>query len=785
MRKKIIGLAFAIVCMLSMSMATFATSDQNQGIVNPNSPSATSVDVMFNAYGGMFSFERNEENDNWIKEDREFYGNELESGKTFVEQTSTYFRNMSDPVRANATFEGWLEFKRIQNTDNVVYELVSNSLYTTADLMQKSVPSYDVVYTAKWSHISAEDYYKTMSICFNANGGTMDVVFEGNTTSNQPEQWFGCYVGDCVSKSGASVSNPVYWNQNRQFEGWMIGTWEENSQGFSEFKQFVGTGLLTTAEALDYPVQGDLETIFMAKWAGNDADYHSQVYISGYDVNFTVEMCEWQNGTQTWKDVTTSSVGDYQRRNGKSFAENAASWLKFKSEPVKPGVTLEGWAEFKVINPGDGERYELVSNKIYTTQEMLSRPVPDYHVAYVAKWSDIQLEQYFKPLVCMELTANGGSFVYEFLDKNSNVVTDTAPTWGYGMVEGQAINDILLQPGVVQWKDVVRPCYEFTGWTLYECDNYDMELVPAGSQYTPQVPVDEYYYHDTIIDNDGVKYDRYILLWSVELVDSNMSTADLMNYKCTKEYYAVANWKYVSISDNFLYWDLDTDDGYFVTGIKNLVVPDSLASNSNLNAKEKIEKALSDAIESQISNGGNAVTKLMDVELFIINNNGDYVKAKQDNIPVGGVSVCIPFETFSGEINAQNANKYQFVVGHMITSESDGRELGTIELFKDQDITITDKGIWIKMKSFSPVSISYWEKQTAGNAGGESAPSRKDETTSDTTAETESKPVEVHYASAPVVAKVAPTGDNSMVGFYVVLALSALAVMVSVAIKKV
>ena len=70
MRKKIIGLAFAIVCMLSMSMATFATSDQNQGIVNPNSPSATSVDVMFNAYGGMFSFERNEENDNWIKEDR-------------------------------------------------------------------------------------------------------------------------------------------------------------------------------------------------------------------------------------------------------------------------------------------------------------------------------------------------------------------------------------------------------------------------------------------------------------------------------------------------------------------------------------------------------------------------------------------------------------------------------------------------------------------------------------------------------------------------------------------
>lgn len=778
--KKIITLAFAIACLFTMSITTFAASDPNQGIINPNNPSTTNVDVMFNGYGGTFSFERNKENNNWLKEQREFYGNELEPGKTFEEQTSTYFRNMSDPVRANATFEGWLEFEKIQNPDKVEYRLVSNSLYTTADLMQKIVPAYDVVYAAKWNHIPAEHYFKTESVCFNANDGAMTVTVNGNTFNNQSEWWLGCYVGDCAAKSGISISDPVYWNANRQFEGWMVGTWAQNSEGFNEFKQFEGTGLLTTAQALEYPVQADMTTMFFAKWAGDDADYYSQVYISGYDIEFAVEISEWENGTQTWSDMFSSSIGDYQKRNGKSFAENAASWLRFKADPVKNGATLEGWAEFKVIQPGDGERYELISNKIYTTQEMLSRPVPDYDVAYVAKWSDIPLELYFKPYVGMALTANGGSFVYDTVDGNNNAITDKAPTWGYGMIQGQAINDIVLPADEVHFKELTRPCYEFTGWTLYECENYDMELVPVGSQYTPAEPVDEYYYFDRIFDENGVEYDRYILLWNVKLISNNMSRADLMKYKCTKNYYAVANWKYVSISDKFLYWDLETDDGTFVTGIKTLTeVPASLSEKfADL---DKLKKELLDTVKSQLNDIANATTKFMDLEVLPSAEHGSTV------LPEGGVLVRIPFETFSGEINGKNFNKYQFIVGHMIDSDADASKLGTIEIFKDQDITITEEGIWVQMTSFSPVTVSYWEKETSGESPSEPEPAPKEETTTTTTTTTtESKPVEVYYApttTVPATAQVAPTGDSAMVGFYIVLMLMAL--MVPVTIKKV
>ena len=180
-----------------MSMTAFAISDLNQQNIEPVAQAATAVDVRFNAYSGIFSYERYDGNNNWIQETQEFYGGRLESGKVFGEQTSFYFRNMSDPVRENA-----------------------------------------------------------------------------------------------------------------QFEGWMVGTWVQNPDGFSEFKQFEGTGVLTTAQALAYPVQADRITMFMEKWTGDDADYYSQVYISGYDAQFTVEMAEWHNGTQTWNEQSTSSGKD-------------------------------------------------------------------------------------------------------------------------------------------------------------------------------------------------------------------------------------------------------------------------------------------------------------------------------------------------------------------------------------------------------------------------------------------------------------------------------------------
>lgn len=68
------------------------------------------------------------------------------------------------PSHDSAEFEGWMEFKEISYVDEegydcVKYERVSDSLYTTDEVMQRTLPDYNVVYIAKWSGFEMDEYY--------------------------------------------------------------------------------------------------------------------------------------------------------------------------------------------------------------------------------------------------------------------------------------------------------------------------------------------------------------------------------------------------------------------------------------------------------------------------------------------------------------------------------------------------------------------------------------------------------------------------------------------------
>ena len=788
-RKKLLAIIFALCCLFTMNITVFASSINNSGSLT------TQVrHVEINAYGGTFSYERCVSDNNWVSESSEVWGSDLEQGVSFKDRTSGFLRAVSNPTRANAEFEGWLEFEAVKSTEHPGYDyaLISDTIYTTEEMMNKAIPEYDVVYFAKWKHIPIASYFKTQSVQFLANGGTMDVISYGQASSGQEEWWLGCYEGNSVTMSGVTISDPVYWTTDRAFEGWHVGKMVEkqNDDGGTriEFEQLPGTGLLTTAEALAYQIPGHT-TVFQAQWKGNDSDYYSQVYINGYEREITVEYLNWENNQPVWKEEKWSVIGDYLKENGQSFGSQTADWLRFKAEPTKEGAVLEGWAEFYVIEKTDPsgsvhEEYELVSNKIYTTKEMLEKAIPEYDVAYVAKWSDIPLELYYKSFAEVALTGNGGDFTYDAIDEDGNAMIGIAPTWGYGMIEGQSINDIDLQSNEVHFKALEKPYSKHTGWTFYECEYYEMIEVPVGTSYTVNDSNAVTYYFDTIINEADVKMDRYIVLWYPTLIDQDMTTEELFAYKCTKSYYGVANWK----EEEWTFQDTALEENEYTLGAMELVaVPETV--KHKFASSEDIKVALADEFKKHFGNPENVTTQELDIEMFVMKNGklemlSDEEFHKEQELQ-GGVEVCIKFDSFSDQITILNAGKYEFAISHMITSEYDGREPGLIEVFKGNSIRIDEQGLWVRLNSLSPVAVTYWEKETSGGVDGIPAPSVKDETSSDkTTTTAESKPVEVHYAAAPITAKVAPTGDASMPMVFVCVMIASAAVMLCMYRKK-
>ena len=168
-RKKLLAIIFALCCLFTMNITVFASSINNSGSLT------TQVrHVEINAYGGTFSYERCVSDNNWVSESSEVWGSDLEQGVSFKDRTSGFLRAVSNPTRANAEFEGWLEFEAVKSTEHPGYDyaLISDTIDTTEEMMNKAVPAYDVVYFAKWKHIPIATYFKTQSVQFLANGGT-------------------------------------------------------------------------------------------------------------------------------------------------------------------------------------------------------------------------------------------------------------------------------------------------------------------------------------------------------------------------------------------------------------------------------------------------------------------------------------------------------------------------------------------------------------------------------------------------------------------------------------
>lgn len=217
------------------------------------------------------------------------------------------------------------------------------------------------------------------------------------------------------------------------------------------------------------------------------------------------------------------------------------------------GEYFEGWMEYKTNRTTDEEgfdtyKYERISgDQLYTTEDILNREVPDYDVAYVAKWESIPMEDYdteFEMMFAEEvvteedmgdampedeaylvLNANGGMMEY---GADEPYETDL---YTYILTAGEKIGNIMNSDMEDPMQSVKKEGKKFAGWKVYEGTfvEWPEEMAADLNSGEECYKLGEY---------------MYLRLSNCNVYDESMTTEELGKIVANgKTYYAVANWK--------------------------------------------------------------------------------------------------------------------------------------------------------------------------------------------------------------------------------------------------
>lgn len=109
-----------------------------------------------------------------------------------------------------------------------------------------------------------------------------------------------------------------------------------------------------------------------------------------------------ENGTlQITENGETSEMDSYgwPIAPGTKVADICDEWGVTEIVPVSDGDTFEGWIEMKETVETDDTGFEtykieMVSDKLYTTEEVLNSEMPEHNVIFMAKWQSISISEY-------------------------------------------------------------------------------------------------------------------------------------------------------------------------------------------------------------------------------------------------------------------------------------------------------------------------------------------------------------------------------------------------------
>jgi len=204
--KKLAALVLTLCMVVNMNIVSaFAQPEEGDPVY---------VGVEIDSYTGSFKDMDGSETSGHLWE-------ELAVGDTIAECLESAFGAdhqflSEDPVKADAAFEGWLEFSYSEESvDDVVsrrYELVSDEILTTQDMLTRPIPAYNVYYAAKWDCFDIDEYYYSGDrnyFMIDADGGTFDYR-DADSADNISAVSRDAIPGKTVGSVIFELSDPVY-----------------------------------------------------------------------------------------------------------------------------------------------------------------------------------------------------------------------------------------------------------------------------------------------------------------------------------------------------------------------------------------------------------------------------------------------------------------------------------------------------------------------------------------------------------------------------------------------
>lgn len=255
------------------------------------------------------------------------------------------------------------------------------------------------------------DESQTINVEFTGNGGNFSFKEIGSDEAGEPREYYSVQLSkDAANKSiGAalnSITGGTYWTE-RTFKGWQPMVERTVQDGDASWIDWVAEGetLYSNTDVLKYePTEN---TMMKAVWEGDDAEYYSTVRFHAYDGIFVYNEVHYEDNQ---KKTIKQEVGDWNDKlkegahmssDPATIRDQTGAYFEWVSDPVKEnGADFEGWMKFKLtqIEHEDGveDKFEYLEGNYLTTDAALNEVVADDDIVYVAKWSDMEVEDYFK-----------------------------------------------------------------------------------------------------------------------------------------------------------------------------------------------------------------------------------------------------------------------------------------------------------------------------------------------------------------------------------------------------
>ena len=620
------------------------------------------------------------------------YGMDFKEGESFKSKGAT----ITDPVFWNPErkFSHWEALCETIVTDGEYtwsdwVEIEPGKKLTTAQMIDYKKPAGDkpIMFRAVWEG-DDEDYYSYVSV-MNFEGGFTLVLNE-----LEEIQDMGCgyrfHEGYSIEDQTDSFEIKDIVNPNNYtFEGWVC---VEDSTGAIFAAEGEEYHLYTSEDIASQEV-GESDITYYAKWE----ELSLEECIYGWDdpegpgapEEFEDNLFfDCYGGTFVLTDGQDAISGDFLSGYFEVGECLDDQYVYFDGDIVREGYTFEGWLEFNI----DEEKF-VDSTKLWSNEEIIFKPHPEYNVCYIAKWAEIPFSQYVYGEGNEELAyrnigfdANGGRNEDIVLDANGERIGGSSEITQWAVDENKCINDILSEYGYsyathVPYKDGIKS----ESWTLIQADSIMWKEYILGTTYT-RAENEAILYGEVL----GAYY-RYLVGVNAYIISTNAKTEDIFEIADDKSYYAIANWG--TVTEVVV---PGSDNEYVTNEVPEVKVPENLPEEvkEKFDTTEKIENELSKELEETGLVKEESQIVFMEVSLLTKNDEGEYVPVDNESFPEEGIEITIAFP------EGTDAEGFEFVVAHL-------KNNGEIEILVPK---VTENGLVIKVNSLSPFAVLYNEK---------------------------------------------------------------------------